>query len=60
VAASLALNRYLALLLFGVKSGDPLTHALVLVGLVLAVGAASLTPARRPAVVDPAVVLREE
>jgi predicted permease len=60
LAASLALNRYLASLLYGVKPGDAWTYAAVVAGLALAAGAASLGPARRAAGVDPAVALREE
>jgi predicted permease len=60
LAASLALNRYLASLLYGVKPGDVWTYAAVVAGLALAAGVASLGPARRAAGVDPAVALREE
>ena len=49
VAVSLALGRYLAALLYGVKAGDSWTYAVVIAALALAAGAASFAPARRAA-----------
>jgi ABC-type antimicrobial peptide transport system permease subunit len=60
VAAALALARTLSSLLFGVTARDPWTIAAAAV-LILAVSAlASILPARRAALVDPIVALREE
>jgi putative ABC transport system permease protein len=60
VASALLLTRYLATLLYGVKSTDPATYVVVVAGLALAVSAASFLPARRASRVDPAVALRNE
>jgi ABC-type antimicrobial peptide transport system permease subunit len=60
LALGMAATRLLEALLFGVRTGDPLTF----VGaplLLLAVGAvASLLPARRASRIDPARVLKTE
>jgi putative ABC transport system permease protein len=58
--ASLALTRFLASLLFGVKRTDPVT--LITVSLILAAVAllACFIPGRRAAKVDPVVALRQE
>ncbi len=58
--AALALTRYLASLLYGVKANNPETYVLVVLLLTLAGLAASFLPARRAAVVDPLVALRDE
>jgi putative ABC transport system permease protein len=60
VAGALILTRYLATLLYGVTAADPVTYTAVVVGLGLAAAAAVFMPARRTAVLDPAVVLRHE
>ena len=59
-AGAWALTRYPTSLLYGVKSGDPLTFGLVSL---LALGTAlvaSYLPARRASRLDPMVALREE
>jgi putative ABC transport system permease protein len=57
-ALAAAITRYLSSLLFGVKPVDALTFAAAAVVLVLAALAASYTPARRAAAVDPVETLR--
>ena len=47
-------------LLFNVSSVDPLTYALVSVGLVATAALASYLPSRRAAAVDPSEALRSE
>ncbi|MEP7345018.1 MAG: ABC transporter permease [Gemmatimonadaceae bacterium] len=54
----LGLTRYLATLLFGVRSTDAATFAVVAVGLTLVAAVAAAIPAGRAARVDPAVALR--
>ena len=58
LAASAALSRILATLLFGVRPRDPGTFALVAALLAVIALAACLLPARRAARVDPMVALR--
>ena len=58
--AALGLSRVMSSLLFGVGAADPLTFALVAVGLVAAAALASYLPARRVADVDPVEALRAE
>jgi predicted permease len=60
LAAAAGLTRLIASMLFGVTAADPLTYALVSVGLVGAAMLASYIPARRAAAVDPAQTLQSE
>jgi putative ABC transport system permease protein len=56
----LSLSRFLAGLLYGVKSNDPMTLAAVSLLLLVSALAATLMPARRAMRVDPMVALRYE
>ena len=60
VAGALAADRLISTLLYGVKPGDPLTLAVVLVSLACLALAAAYVPARRATTVDPMVALRHE
>jgi ABC-type lipoprotein release transport system permease subunit len=60
LAASLALTRIFAGMLFGVQPSDPLTFAAVGLLLIVVALLASIVPARRAVRVDPIVALREE
>jgi predicted permease len=58
VAASLAVSRALASLLYGVSGMDPVSITSAMAVLLIAVCASSLAPAWRAARIDPAVALR--
>jgi predicted permease len=58
--AALALSRFAATLLYGVRATDPLTYGVVAFLVIVAAAAACLIPARRAASVDPMTSLRGE
>jgi putative ABC transport system permease protein len=60
IAASLALTRFMAKLLFGVSAYDPLTFLAVACILLLVALTAAYIPARRAMRIDPVVALRCE
>lgn len=60
VGAALALSRYMASLVFGVKTWDPTAFVTVVVVLSAVAWAAAYLPARRASRVDPMIALRYE
>lgn len=60
VCGSLALNRVLSSLLFGVSPHDPVTLVLVAAVLLIVASAACIVPARRAMRIDPVRALRHE
>ena len=60
VAAALGLSRYMASLVYGVKTWDPATFAAVVIVLLAVALAAAYFPARRASRVDPMIALRYE
>ena len=60
VLASWALTRFLASLLFNVRSTDPVAFGLAAAGLLATAALACYLPARRATRIDPIVVLRHE
>jgi predicted permease len=60
IAASLALTRFAATMLFGLAPGDPFVMAIAIVIMVAVALIATYLPARRACRVDPMVALRRE
>jgi len=60
VVGALVLTRYLASMLYGVRTTDPVTYVGVAAVLATAAGAASFIPARRASAVNPLDALRNE
>lgn len=57
---ALGVTRFTASFLYGVKTSDPVTYAIVVGSITLMVLVASALPARRAASVDPQIALRSE
>ncbi|MEO7275520.1 MAG: ABC transporter permease [Vicinamibacterales bacterium] len=60
LVAAAALSQLMSALLFEINPIDPLTYAVVVVGLLLAAAVASYVPARRVTRIDPVEALRAE
>jgi predicted permease len=60
VLAAAALSQLMSALLFGIDPLDPLTYAVVVIGLLAAAALASYVPARRVTRIDPVEALRAE
>ena len=60
IVSALGLTRYLASLLYGVGTGDPLTFSVVVIVLTAVALMANYLPARRATRIDPLTALREE
>jgi ABC-type antimicrobial peptide transport system permease subunit len=60
LAAAFGLSRLMTTMLFGISATDPVTYAVVGLGLASVAVLASWIPALRAAGVDPAIALRED
>jgi len=60
LVAAAALSQLMSALLFGIDPIDPLTYAVVVIGLLSAAAVASYVPARRVTRIDPVEALRSE
>jgi ABC-type lipoprotein release transport system permease subunit len=60
LAAAFWLTRWMVNLIYGVRPADPLTFALVSIGLLVVATTASLIPARRAASLNPTESLRAD
>jgi predicted permease len=60
IALSLVLTRFMASILYGVQSSDPLAYGAVTLLIALVVAVACLLPAHRATTVDPTVALRAD
>lgn len=60
LAVALGLTRFIAALVFGIESRDPMTFAIVPLVIVVVAGTATMIPARRAVGIDPVTALRDE
>jgi putative ABC transport system permease protein len=60
IALALGMARFIAALVFGIESRDPLTFAIVPLMLAAVAGLATIIPARRAVRIDPVTALRDE